>query len=104
MIQWIMTSSSSAADPADSPPPCISSGLLRILHTRILILEKEHYPRLKLCAGGLALDAEVILERLGLDVNEVPHVICDNIHFDFEGKGLNIRMPQTTRLARHPPR
>jgi len=63
-----------------------------LLSTRILILEKEHYPRFKLCAGGLTLDAEILLERLGLDVNEVPHVTADNIHFDFAGKGLNVHM------------
>jgi flavin-dependent dehydrogenase len=56
----------------------------------ILILEKEHYPRLKLCAGGLVVDAERILERLGLDVNEVPHVKVSRAHFDFAGSGLNI--------------
>jgi flavin-dependent dehydrogenase len=66
--------------------------------SRILILEKEHYPRLKLCAGGLTLDAEVILERLGLDVNEVPHVFADDIHFDFEAKGLNVRIPKQHAL------
>ena len=60
--------------------------------SRILILEKEHYPRFKLCAGGLTLDAESILNRLGLDINEVPHADVDNLHFDFSGKGLNIRM------------
>lgn len=63
------------------------------LAPRILLLEKEHYPRLKLCAGGLTLDAEFLLDRLGLDVNEVPHVFADDIHFDFEAKGLNVRIP-----------
>ena len=53
------------------------------LFTRSLLLEKEHYPRFKLCAGGLTIDAEIILERLKLDVNEVPHVFADDIHFDF---------------------
>ncbi|MFN8380417.1 MAG: NAD(P)/FAD-dependent oxidoreductase [Anaerolineales bacterium] len=79
------------------------SGLSTALHlvkinphlaSRILILEKEHYPRLKLCAGGLVIDAEVILERLGLDVREVPHVDAPKINFDFAGKGLNIRVPK----------
>jgi len=56
------------------------------LSTRILILEKEHYPRLKLCAGGLVIDAEVILERLGLDVREVPHVDASDVQFDSTGK------------------
>ncbi|MBI3170137.1 MAG: NAD(P)/FAD-dependent oxidoreductase [Chloroflexi bacterium] len=79
------------------------SGLSTALHlakyaphltNRILILEKEHYPRLKLCAGGLVIDAERILEHLGLDVSEVPHTDSDTIRFDFAGKGLNIRMPK----------
>jgi menaquinone-9 beta-reductase len=63
------------------------------LASRILILEKEHYPRSKLCAGGLTLDAEILLDRLGLDVDEVPHVFADDIHFDFEARGPNIRIP-----------
>jgi flavin-dependent dehydrogenase len=60
----------------------------------ILILEKAHYPRPKLCAGGLVIDAEIILRRLGLDVSEVPHVDADRIHFDFEARGLNIQVPK----------
>jgi flavin-dependent dehydrogenase len=60
------------------------------LAARILILEKEHYPRHKLCAGGLSVDAEIILERLGLDVSEVPHVTVRHMQFDFEGRGLSI--------------
>jgi len=79
------------------------SGLSTALHlakidpplaSRILILEKEHYPRLKLCAGGLVIDAEVILERLGLDVREVPHVDASVVRFDFAGKGLDVRVPK----------
>ena len=79
------------------------SGLSTALHlikiaphlaSRILILEKEHYPRPKLCAGGLVIDAEVILEGLGLDVREIPHVDAQNVHFDFAGKGLNVRVPK----------
>ena len=66
--------------------------------SRILILEKEHYPRFKLCAGGLTLDAESILEHLDLDVSEVPHVLADDIHFDFEGHGLNVRVPKRHAL------
>ena len=75
------------------------SGLSTALHlardfphlaSHILILEKARYPRPKLCAGGLVIDAEIILQRLGLDVSEVPHVDADKIHFDFEAKGLNI--------------
>ena len=83
------------------------SGLSTALHLqrtaprlaqRILILEKAHYPRLKLCAGGLVLDAEILLERLGLDVSEVPHVDAEDIHFDFQARGLKIRMPKRHAL------
>jgi flavin-dependent dehydrogenase len=83
------------------------SGLSTALHLakgfpqllpRILILEKARYPRPKLCAGGLVIDAEVILQRLGLDVSEVPHVDADHIRFDFEARGLNIRVPKRHAL------
>ena len=83
------------------------SGLSTALHLardyphltdRILILEKAHHPRPKLCAGGLVMDAEIILQNLGLDVSEVPHVDADQIHFDFEKKGLKIRIPKRHAL------
>ncbi len=80
------------------------SGLSTALHLvqlapeltqRILLLEKAQYPRTKLCAGGLVADAEVILERLGLDVSEIPHVDASEAHLDFAGKGLSISLPNT---------
>lgn len=83
------------------------SGLSTALHLshlapeltpRILILEKAHYPRPKLCAGGLLPDAEIILQRLGLDVSEVPHVDAASAHMDFAGKGLIISLPGTHTL------
>ena len=72
------------------------------LAARVLVLDKARHPRPKLCAGGLTLDAETILQRLGLDVNEVPHVDASAAHFDFAGKGLSIRNPkgQTLRVIR----
>jgi len=33
-----------------------------------------------------------------LDVSEVPHIDADRIHFDFEAKGLNIRVPKRHAL------
>ncbi|HSA99279.1 MAG TPA: NAD(P)/FAD-dependent oxidoreductase [Anaerolineales bacterium] len=83
------------------------SGLSAALHLardfphlipRTLILEKARYPRPKLCAGGLVIDAEVILQHLGLDVTEVPHVDADYIRFDFEAKGLNVHVPRRHAL------
>ena len=63
-----------------------------------LVLEKSHYPRMKLCAGGLVADAEVILQRLGLDVGEVPHVDAAAAHLDFAGEGLTVALPKTHAL------
>jgi len=60
------------------------------LTSRILLLEKEGYPRPKLCAGGLTVDAETLLGGLGLDVSEVPHVVANTVRFDFERKGFRI--------------
>ncbi|HEX5839237.1 MAG TPA: NAD(P)/FAD-dependent oxidoreductase [Anaerolineales bacterium] len=83
------------------------SGLSTALHIardfphltqRIVVLEKARHPRPKLCAGGLVIDAEVILQRLGLDVREVPHVDVDSLHFDFESKGLTVRVPKKHAL------
>ena len=68
------------------------------LAPRILILEKGHYPRPKLCAGGLVSDAEVILGRLGLDVTEIPHVDASAAHLDFAGKGLTVRVRKSHTL------
>jgi flavin-dependent dehydrogenase len=69
-----------------------------LLTDRILLLEKAHYPRLKLCAGGLVADTEVILEGLGLDVSEVPHVDATAAHLDFAGKGLTVSAPKRHAL------
>jgi flavin-dependent dehydrogenase len=63
------------------------------LSARILVIEKAHYPRPKLCAGGLVADAEILLQGLGLDVSEIPHIDSRAAHFDFAGKGLTIRIP-----------
>ncbi|MCK7466711.1 MAG: FAD-dependent monooxygenase [Desulfosudis oleivorans] len=63
------------------------------LARRALIIEKARYPRPKVCAGALVSDAEVLLQRLGLDVGEVPHVDADAAHYLFAGKGLVLRNP-----------
>jgi flavin-dependent dehydrogenase len=68
------------------------------LTRRMTLLEKARYPRPKLCAGGLVIDAEVILQRLGLDVREISHVDVDSLHFDFESKGLTVRVPRKHAL------
>lgn len=103
-----------------SPPSCEHdllivgagpSGLSTALHLAqmaphltplLLILEKERHPRPKLCAGGLVVDAEILLERLGLDVTEIPHVDADAARFVFAGRGLDVsvRDRHTLRIIR----
>jgi len=56
----------------------------------MLVLEKARHPRPKLCAGGLTVDAEVILKRLDLDVNEVPYTRVQSVYLQFEGRGLKL--------------
>lgn len=58
------------------------------LTSRILVLEKAHYPRPKLCGGGLVKDAEILLERLGLDVNEVPSIKAKTLHLNYKRNGI----------------
>ncbi len=62
------------------------------LAERTLILEKARHPRNKLCGGGVTPDAERVLNGLGLDVTEVPHVDLDWAHFLFEGKGIRVQL------------
>lgn len=72
------------------------------LTPRILILEKEHYPRPKLCGGGLVADGEILLAKLGLDVREIPHTDAQQAHFHFNGRGLTFSQPRahTLRIIR----
>ncbi len=87
------------------------SGLSTALHLaqlspaltpRILVLERAHYPRPKLCGGALLPDAEVILQRLGLNATEIPHVDASAARLDFAGKGLSVTLAggHTLRLVR----
>jgi flavin-dependent dehydrogenase len=69
------------------------------LISRTLIFEKARHPRPKLCGGGLLPDAEVILRRLDLDINEIPHQDVDWARFDFDGKGMRMRGEKDGTIA-----
>ena len=71
------------------------------LSKKVLVLEAQKHPREKLCAGGMLNDGDYILQRLGLDCNEVPHMKVNEAHFLFEGKGIHInRYPQSFKVFR----
>lgn len=63
------------------------------LAARTLVLEKACHPRYKACAGGLTGDAELLLERLGLDASCVAHTDVMSARFEFGGKSLEMRVP-----------
>jgi len=44
------------------------------------------------------VDAESILEGLGLDMNEVPYARAESVHLQFEGRGLDLRPPKHPAL------
>jgi flavin-dependent dehydrogenase len=71
------------------------------LAKRTLILERARHPRPKLCAGGIMPSGESWLEKLGLDLNEVPSVHVREGHFLFEGRGFVVhREPFAFRIVR----
>lgn len=63
------------------------------LKDRILVLEKERFPRPKLCGGGLTHDAEVILTKLNLDVSEIPNLTSDIIRLQFKSTTFDYKIP-----------
>lgn len=71
------------------------------LAQRTLILERARHPRPKLCAGGIMPGGEAWLERLGLDLNQVPCVKVHEGHFLFEEHGFVVRRePYAFRIVR----
>ncbi len=58
----------------------------------VLVLEKERYPRPKPCAGGLTIDAERLLRRMNLNLEEIPRAEVNCAQFHFAGRGIEIRL------------
>ncbi|HET7501481.1 MAG TPA: FAD-dependent oxidoreductase [Kofleriaceae bacterium] len=75
------------------------SGISTALHlhaeapaARVVVLEKERYPREKICAGGIGARAFRLLENLGVEV-VCPHVPLDAIALRLGGEPVMIREP-----------
>ena len=54
------------------------------LTDRIVVLEKEHYPRDKYCAGGVGARADKLLGSIGVQV-DVPSVVVNGVVFRAAG-------------------
>ena len=59
---------------------------------RLLVVERGHHPRPKLCGGGLVADADICLHNLGLDVREVAHIDAQWANLHYRGVGNRMRL------------
>ena len=66
---------------------------------RVLVLEKERYPREKMCAGGVGGRAFRILERLGVEV-DCPKVPLDAVAMRIDGETVVVRVPGCGAVVR----
>jgi flavin-dependent dehydrogenase len=67
--------------------------------TRLAVLEKERYPRDKICAGAIGGRAFRILERLGVEV-DCPRVALDAIAMRVGGETVVVREPRCGAVVR----
>jgi flavin-dependent dehydrogenase len=78
--------------PAGSSVALHLSKLAPALAKRTLILEQASHPRHKLCAGGLVLDVDVCLRKIGLSIEDVPTVKVPWAHVLLNGRGFKVRL------------
>ena len=82
------------------------SGISSALHlraaapgARIVVLEKERYPREKICAGGVGARAFRLLENIGVEV-ACPHVPLDAVAIRLAADTIVIREPGCGAVVR----
>lgn len=68
-------------------------------HLRIAVLEKERYPREKICAGGIGARAFRILEKIGIEVDS-PRVPLDAVAMRIHGETVVVRVPGCGAVVR----
>lgn len=89
------------AGPAGISTALHLANISREFAKRILILESKSHPRPKLCAGGILQDGEYILDRLGMDLSNIPRIGVNDARFEFEGRGFRIkRNPESFYVIR----
>ena len=84
------------------------AGLSTALHLRevvpqatVTVLERDHYPRDKHCAGAIGGRALPLLERLGVDLaSDVPSVSIDRFVVHMGGGTIESRQPGCSRVIR----
>jgi len=66
---------------------------------RIVVFEKERYPREKICAGGIGARAIRLLDKIGVDV-ACPHVPLDAVAIRVAGETVVVREPGLGAVVR----
>jgi flavin-dependent dehydrogenase len=66
---------------------------------KVVVLEKEHYPRDKFCAGGIGARADQALLRIGIRV-EVPSVAIDGVSIQLADGAVCVRAAPIGRVVR----
>lgn len=85
--------------PAGSATALFLAHHLPALTDRILVVEKERFPREKFCAGGVGARADKLLGSIGVTV-DVPSVWFDGIAFRAMGRTTTVREPGIGRVIR----
>lgn len=68
-------------------------------HARVLVLEKERYPREKICAGGIGGRAFRLLEKIGVEV-DCPKVPLEAVAMRIAGETMVTRVPGCGAVVR----
>ena len=61
------------------PAGVAAAKVLKQNHISFCIIEKEKFPREKLCAGGLTHKSQKLIEKLDLDIQEISVQKCESI-------------------------
>ncbi len=68
-------------------------------HAKLVVLEKERYPREKICAGGIGARAFRILERIGIEV-DCPCVPLHAVAMRIAGETVVVHQPNCGAVVR----
>jgi len=85
--------------PAGASTALFLSHAARGLTDRILLVDKEQFPREKYCAGGVGARADKLLSSIGVTV-DVPSVWLNGVAFRAMGETLTVREGDIGRVIR----
>jgi len=69
------------------------------LAEKTLLIEKEKYPRDKLCGGGVGAWSSVVLKNLGIEL-DIPSLFVSNVEFIFGKETYTLHQPNSFRMVR----